>query len=161
MSLPTLHKLSSQVPSDFTQEKVSNVATCWIQSFQELCQSNPCRVVDLLLPDHPDHSLFWRDILALTWNFRTFAGGETISKFLRDRESVLRQICDCKLLAEHTQLQQPWPDVAWIQGVFTFSTDLAYCMAVVRLVPLPDNSWKAHTVFTNMQVCSITPFAFS
>ncbi|KAG8220291.1 FAD/NAD(P)-binding domain-containing protein [Butyriboletus roseoflavus] len=150
MSLPTLQRLSSQVPADFTQEKASAIATRWIKSFQGLCQSNPCRVVDLFLPDHPDHPPFWRDILALTWNFRTFAGGETISEFLRDQASVLRQICDCKPL-EHAQLQQPWPDVAWIQAVFTFSIDLAHCMAVVRLVPMPDNSWKAHTVFTNMQ----------
>lgn len=161
MSLPSLDKLGSQVPPDFTQEKVSNIATRWIQNFQESCQSDPCQVVDLLLPDHLDHTLFWRDILALTWNFRTFTGRKTITKFLQDQASVLRQICDCKLLAEHTQLQQPWPDVAWVQVVFTFSIDLAHCMAVVRLVPLSDSSWKAHTIFTNMQVCSITLFAVS
>lgn len=160
MSLPTLHKLTSQVPPDLSQEQVSNIATRWIQSFQELCQSDPCRVIDLLLPDHPDHPPFWRDILALTWNIRTFAGGDPITKFLCDRAPLLRQICDCKVLAEHTELQKPWPDVAWIQGVFTFSTDLAHCIAVVRLVPLPDNSWKAHTVFTNMKVCTLTPFTF-
>jgi hypothetical protein len=161
MSLPTLYKLNSQVPPDISQEKVFDIATRWVQNFQELCQSNPCQVVDLLLPDHPEHPPFWRDILALTWNFRTFANGETISKFLRDQASVLRQICDCNLSAEHVELQRPWPDVVWIQSVFTFSTDLAHCMAVVRLVPLPDNSWKAHTLFTNMQVRSSTHFPFS
>ena len=158
MFLPTLPKLDSQVSPDISQEEVSNIATRWIQSFQDLCRSNPRRVVDLLLPDHPEYSPFWRDILALTWNFRTFANGEAISKFLHDQASVLRQICDCKLLTEHVGLQRPWPDVAWIQGVFTFSTNFAHCMAVVRLMPLPDGSWKAHTVFTNMQVCNSALF---
>lgn len=161
MSLPTFFELNSQVPPDISQEEISNIATRWVQNFQELCQSNPCQVVDLLLPDHPEHPPFWRDILALTWSFRTFASGETISRFLRDQASVLRQICDCNLLAKHVELQRPWPDVAWIQGVFTFSTDLAHCMAVVRLVPLSDNSWRAHTLFTNMQVRSSTHFPFS
>lgn len=151
-ALPTLAKLGSEVPMGLSQEEVVCIASGWIRAFQEACKSGPSEVLAVFLPDLPGYPPFWRDILALTWDFRTFQGGEAISKFLVDRASFLSQMSEFALRPGSVDLQQPYPDITWIQAVFTFSTDHAECMGVVRLVPMPDQSWKAHTVFTNMQV---------
>ncbi|KZP29876.1 FAD/NAD(P)-binding domain-containing protein [Athelia psychrophila] len=150
-ALPTLAKLGSEVPMGLSQEEVVCIASGWIRAFQEACKSGPSEVLAVFLPDLPGYPPFWRDILALTWDFRTFQGGEAISKFLVDRASFLSQMSEFALRPGSVDLQQPYPDITWIQAVFTFSTDHAECMGVVRLVPMPDQSWKAHTVFTNMQ----------
>ncbi|KAG1721001.1 hypothetical protein EDB19DRAFT_2044478 [Suillus lakei] len=81
-------------------------------------------VIDLLADD-----VFWRDMLALTWDFHTFYS--TPSKDL-------------------VELQRSYPDIAWIQAFFDFETTVGIASGVFRLVPLADGSWKAHTVFTNL-----------
>ncbi|OJA14210.1 hypothetical protein AZE42_11318, partial [Rhizopogon vesiculosus] len=49
------------------------------------------------------------------------------------------------------ELQRPYPDLAWIQAFFDFETTVSLTSGVFRLVPLADGSWKAHTIFTNLE----------
>jgi hypothetical protein len=74
--------------------------------------------------------------------------------------SFVSQMSEFALRPGSAELQQPYPDIVWIQAVFTFSTDHAKCMGVMRLVSMPDRSWIAHTVFTTMQVgtARISPY---
>jgi ketosteroid isomerase-like protein len=141
--LPTLDKLQSKVPADVN---VREVARQWLESFASLVRSVDIDgIIDLFVED-----AFFRDILALTWDFRTFEGAPAIKKFLEDRLSEARP-SSFKLKDEFLGLQQPFPDVAWIQALFEFETNIGLCSGVLRLVPMSDGQWRAHTMFTNLE----------
>ncbi|TFK35616.1 hypothetical protein BDQ12DRAFT_714647 [Crucibulum laeve] len=167
--LPTLSKLGlSEAPKDIDALKI---AADWLSSFEAQASSaNVDGVLDLLLPgtyssssnenDPSAISFYWRDLLALTWDFRTFEGSSAVKQFLTDRlaqvkiSNVRLQIGDGK---EIVGFQQPFPDVAWIQAMFKFETAVGFASGIVRLVPftLTNNpntiKWKAHSLLTNLE----------
>jgi hypothetical protein len=166
--LPTLNKLGvSFIPKDIDALKI---ASEWFTLFADKTNSNDVNgITDLLVhssfdsarPETADQpSVYWRDLLALTWNFRTFEGTARIHKFLSDqlREAKisnlkLKMVNDAEGLAP--SFTQPFPDLAWIMGMFTFETQVGLASGVFRLVPTLDKQqqlrWKAHCIFTNLE----------
>lgn len=142
-SLPTLDKLRATIPDDLNAMKV---ATEWLGSFESLAKSQDIEGFNKIFVE----DAYFRDILALTWDFRTFEGIHDIKKLLKDRlpETKPRMF---KLKDEFVDLQRPYPDLAWIQAVFEFETDVGLASGVFRLVPTTGGEWKAHTVFTNLE----------
>jgi hypothetical protein len=63
--LVTLHELGASVLPDLDAKKV---ATEWFARFNDSIASNDTQVLSSLFV----LGAFWRDILALTWDFRTF-----------------------------------------------------------------------------------------
>ncbi|KIM76995.1 hypothetical protein PILCRDRAFT_796588 [Piloderma croceum F 1598] len=142
-SLPTLDNLRSKIPAEVD---VGAVAGKWLESFAEhVGSAEIAGLIDLFAED----ALF-RDILALTWDFRTFEGTHAIKKFLEDRLPVAKPT-SFKLNEKYLSLQQPYPDVAWIQCLFEFETNIGIGSGVFRLIPMTNGHWKAHTVFTNLE----------
>ncbi|KAF8150950.1 hypothetical protein B0H34DRAFT_730728 [Crassisporium funariophilum] len=171
--LPTLIKLGNpSVPRDLDAVKV---ATEWLAAFAQFAEQGDIDgVLSLLVnsnfasnlfkptgKDNPaspaDIAVYWRDLLALTWDFRTFEGTEKIKQFLTDRLAGSK-LSSFKLRQDTPpQLQTPYPDLAWIQLMFTFETKAGLGSGIVRLVPLPDTAkdsslclWRAHSIFTNL-----------
>jgi hypothetical protein len=166
--LPTFDKLGvSNIPADFDASKVTSE---WFASFSERLVSGDVEgVVDLLvrssfdsaIPEtHNQASVYWRDLLALTWDFRTFEGTTRIRKFLNDRledakisNLQLKTVNDANGLAP--SFMQLFPDLAWITGMFTFETAVGLGSGVFRLVPTLDEqqgiSWKGHSILTNLE----------
>ncbi|KAH9484720.1 Indole-3-pyruvate monooxygenase YUCCA1 [Psilocybe cubensis] len=142
--LPTLDHLGvSSVSLDVDAKKIAND---WLASFSAAAtQGDVDAIISLLLPD-----AFWRDMLALTWNLRTFSGKQKISKFLTDRLG-LSKLHDFKIRQELVGLQQPYPDLVWISLMFDFMTGVGGASGIARLVPTPNGEWKAHVVFTNLE----------
>lgn len=142
-SLPTLNKLGAKVPANVDPKKV---ATEWLESFASCVRSRdvPC-IMELFVED----ALF-RDILALTWNFRTFEGADAIGSFIQDRLQEAEP-SSFKLKDEFLHLQQPYPDLVWIQAFFEFETTVGLASGIFRLVPTSDGTRKAHTMFTNLE----------
>ncbi|KAF8843041.1 FAD/NAD(P)-binding domain-containing protein [Paxillus ammoniavirescens] len=143
--LPTLQKLGSTVDPNVDVQAVAND---WFTRFAKAAGDNDVpRVLDLLLDD-----VFWRDMLALTWDFHTFEGKNAVSKFLEDQLKVIQpQPNSFRLRKDLVELQWPYEDIAWIQAFFDFDTSVGHASGVFRLVPLPDGSWKAHVVYTNLE----------
>ncbi|KIJ18588.1 hypothetical protein PAXINDRAFT_153831 [Paxillus involutus ATCC 200175] len=143
--LPTLQKLGSTVDPNLDVQAVAND---WFARFAKAAGDNDVpRVLDLLLDD-----VFWRDMLALTWDFHTFEGKNAVSKFLEDQLKVIQpQPNSFRLRKDLVELQRPYEDIAWIQAFFDFDTSAGHASGVFRLVPLPDGSWKAHVVYTNLE----------
>ena len=167
-SLPTLNKLKiSSLPENIDAFKI---ASGWFTLFADKITSNDIDgIMSLLvqssfdsarLDTHDQPSIYWRDLLALTWNFRTFEGSARIHKFLTDRLQTTK-ISNLKLKITNDGeglapiFIQSYPDLVWIMGFFTFETDIGLASGIFRLVPTLGEQqqirWKAHSIFTNLE----------
>ena len=136
-----LPQLDKPLPEDLN---VTEIAREWLSKFASAIQSGEtAEVVNLLVDDS-----FWRDVLAITWDFRTFRGHPGIRKFLDDRLHIAN--LTTFELGDATLVKLP-PSVAWIQGIFTFEVaEFGLGSGVFRLIPAPDGQWKAYTVYTGL-----------
>ncbi|KAI9573940.1 FAD/NAD(P)-binding domain-containing protein [Boletus coccyginus] len=144
-TLPTLHSLGSVIDPSLD---VQTVVNDWFAKFAKaIGLKDVPAIVDLFLDN-----CFWRDMLALTWDFRTFEGRNALYKFLKDQLSVFSPRSDTfSLQYDSIELQRPYEDIAWIQAFFNFDTNVGHASGVLRLVPLPDGAWKAYVVYTNLE----------
>jgi hypothetical protein len=122
------------------------VAQKWFETFANYVQAAD---VDGVLGQLVDDA-FWRDMLALTWDFRTFFGHNRIQRFLADRLATTK-VSDLQLDTQSATVGRPYPDIAWVQAFFTFSTAVGTGTGIFRLVLTPSGDWKAHTVFTGLE----------
>ena len=123
----------------------ATVAKEWLETFAAFIS---LKEIDGILRIVCEDAL-WRDILALTWDIRTFDGATRIRQFLSDRLSISKmQRFKPK---GPPVLQKPAPDLAWIVAMFEFENDVGLCSGVVRLVPTSDGKWRAYTIFTNLE----------
>lgn len=105
------------------------------------------RIAALLADD-----VYWRDLLALSWDIRTFAGpigcGEAMAAFARDRRPS-GFVFD----APSMKVVDRGPLGVAIEALFDFQTDIGWCQGHVRLRQSGDGSgyWKAWTVFTSLK----------
>ncbi|KZT40144.1 FAD/NAD(P)-binding domain-containing protein [Sistotremastrum suecicum HHB10207 ss-3] len=148
-TLPTLSTLGLQEAPAAAQVQAPAIAASWLKQFaSNINEGNVDGIVAQFIPDS-----FWRDALALTWDFRTFHGQSEIRTFATERLSQVK-VTDVSLQSgPHLDAiyQTPFPDIAWIQAFFTFSTEIGLASGVLRLVPLPSGEWKAHTIFTKLE----------
>ncbi|KAI6168813.1 FAD/NAD(P)-binding domain-containing protein [Pisolithus thermaeus] len=122
------------------------IANAWFTAFADAMSSkDTTSVVDLLTDE-----AFWRDMLALTWDYHTYEGRDRVKKFLTDQLPKF-SLSTFKLREDLVELQTPFEDLAWIQGYFTFDTTVGHASGIFRLVPLANGSWKGHTVYTNLE----------
>ena len=167
-SLPTFNKLGiSSLPDNIDALKI---ASDWFALFAKKIDSRDIDGIanlmiqssfDSALPEtHDQPSVYWRDVLALTWDFRSFEGTTRIHKFLSDLLPATK-ISSLRLKTSNDgegmapSIVRPYPDLAWIMAFFTFETDVGLASGIFRLVPTLDEQqhlqWRAHYVFTNLE----------
>ena len=141
--LPTLERLGVDEP---TVTSAAEVATAWFEAFSgAIASSDVTGILDLFLDGG-----FWKDALALTWDFRTIEGKEGIKKLL-DHRLVPTGLIDLRLSHEPPQvpeLQKMFPDLVLLRLCFEFGTKVGKGTGVIYLVPVPDSKWKAYTIYT-------------
>ncbi|KAG6897057.1 hypothetical protein C0992_004376 [Termitomyces sp. T32_za158] len=143
-ALPTLQKLNATIPADLD---VKAVAKAWFAAFTQSIEAGDAQsVAKLFVGDG-----YWRDMLALTWDFRTFSGVLKITQFLADRLGSVQPSAFALRDDAYLALQQPYPDLAWINLFFDFETPTGIASGIARLVPTANGEWKAHTVYTNLE----------
>ena len=141
--LPTLERSGLSAPPEVDP---AVVAQTWFKTFANYIQANDVDgILDRLVED-----AFWRDMLAFTWDLRTFYGRDRIKQFLVDRLSIT-ELSKLELDTTSAALWRPYPDIAWVQTFFTFSTAVGTGSGIFRLVPTPNGDWKAHAIFTNLE----------
>ena len=152
-ALPTVAKLGISPPD---QVDPVNIAGEWLEKLQAAVSPSPNgnididRILDLFQPD-----AFWRDILSLTWDFRTFFGTAQIKTFLQDR--IANPTLGDKthlnnLKLESANVIKPYDDITWIEALFTFKVGTwGAGDGVFRLVLSPEGIWKGFTIYTNLQ----------
>ena len=142
-SLPTLERLNAKLPENVDAKAV---ASQWFQNFAKSVENKDAEAIASLLVDFA----FWRDMFALTWDFRTFEGSQGIKQFLSDTLTPVG-LSGLQLDKALVELQQPYPDIVWIQGIFIFETNVGRGRGVFRLVPTSSGEWKAHVIYTNLE----------
>lgn len=142
--LPTLDNLNATVPDDVDAH---SIASEWLAALAAALESdsNLAAINSLFVEDS-----WWRDMLSLTWDFRTFRGISSIITFLKDRIRFTHPK-SFSLRQDLLGLQRPYHDIAWINALFDFETDVGIGFGVFRLVPTANGEWKAHTVYTNLE----------
>lgn len=154
--LPTLDRLDVN-PDALDNLPALQIAQDWLQSFTFAIAAEGAKPDDVLRFFQPD--AWWRDILALTWDFRSFQGHARISKFLADR--ILSSTAGWKDITiasgegMKTALLRLYPDLAWVQFFINFTTNEGTGVGVVRLIPTNNPkgqgiTWKAFMVFTTL-----------
>ena len=142
VDLPTFDKLGVTKPK-VSPEEAKEIGTKWVNEFARNVASNN---IDGILASVTD-DCWWRDILALTWDLRTFQAKDSIKKFLKDR---LKQgnVKDIKVTI--TNYDDLYPDLAWVRVHFAFENTAGGGIGVARLVPTKTSSggvvWKAYNV---------------
>jgi hypothetical protein len=133
--------LDKPFPADLN---ATEIAREWFSRFAPLVQSgDAAEIANLLVSDS-----FWRDVLAITWDFRTFRGPASIKEFL-DHRLKIANLTNFNL-EDATVVQLP-PAIGWIQGIFSFEVGgFGLGSGVFRLIPAPDGGWKAYTVYTSL-----------
>ena len=94
---------------------------------------------------------WWRDILALTWDLRTFPGQDLIAAALREWWPA-RRLAGFWLEDTAPEMFERRTQGWTIEAFFTFETDVARCRGHVRLFTAPGSGeWKAWTLLTAME----------
>ncbi|PPQ73074.1 hypothetical protein CVT26_014640 [Gymnopilus dilepis] len=141
--IPTLDKLGATLPADI-EIHAARIAEGW---FKEFAQAISIGDTEALLNIFCEDAL-WRDVYAFTWDIRTFDGSAKIKSFLEARLPVTEiHTLEWK---DFVRYQKPFPDTAWILGLFGLETRVTSCTVVFRIVPTSTGKWKAYTIFTNL-----------
>jgi cation diffusion facilitator CzcD-associated flavoprotein CzcO len=129
-------------------EQARAIADQWLADFQGAIDAgDPAAAAALFLPDG-----YLRDLLALTWDLRTFSGREAITEALKDvlasrTISALAQSDQRPEVFERRRFGQT------VEVFFTFDTDIAACRGHLRLLRSDDAArpWQAWTVATSLE----------
>jgi hypothetical protein len=131
------------------------VAQQWLSSL-EAALSSPSITNDQI--DNLFHSdSYWRDHVALQWDFRTIQSASKITSFLQEFQPVC-QLSKLSLQAEGKYVphintpEKGAPGIDFVASMFHFETKFGKGSGILRLT-LDDSGtqWKAYVVYTSLQ----------
>lgn len=145
VSLPTLDKLQVKLPEAINPHEV---AAGWLQTFSKAVDSGN---IDAILALFVEDGL-WRDMLALTWDFRTIHGTSRIRKLL-EACLVKTKVTSIRLAEQRAKEPSLFtiPGLVWVQAFFDFETAVGLASGIFRVVPCSNGAWKAHVMYTNLE----------
>jgi hypothetical protein len=100
--------------------------------------SDTNKIVSHFLPDG-----FWRDLVSLSWDFRTLRNPTTIKAFLDDGDRLKSAGLELLELDGAPALVKANEDFTWIQCFFNFETKIARGRGFFRLMADDNGTWKA------------------
>ena len=145
-SLPSIPKLSLHSGVDRNKINVEEIVSTWLAKLQDvLTERSFDDLSGIFIED-----CWWRDILGLTWDFRSKHGQKAIGEYLHGADGHLEDIQAIKLGG----LKPILLDIAgmiWIQSGFTFKNQHGEGRGIVRLANVDQHNWKAWIVFTQLE----------
>lgn len=126
-------------------DSARQIAQCWLDSFSAAIRSpDPSALAQLLAAN-----VYWRDILAFTWDIRTFSGRQDTIDGLIHFASI-REPHRFKLEADDVKVVERSEWGVSIEAVCTFQTDIGLGQGHFRLSDAGGDvgNWSAWTVFT-------------
>ncbi|OZJ03213.1 hypothetical protein BZG36_04538 [Bifiguratus adelaidae] len=126
--------------------KPKEIAQAWLSQFNQAVHKADAAAVDrLFLPNG-----YWRDLMALTWNFRTVQTPGAIKAFWQEH------LADAMLSNIHLQSPEPQEvranvDFCWVQAFFSFETKVGRGRGLVRLMKDNEGEYRAMTLYTGLE----------
>jgi hypothetical protein len=127
----------------------THVAQEWIDRFATVVAGGNVSLLHTVVHDES----WWRDALALSWDYHTIHGLSTLTAFLQSRLSDIG-FGSFKLREQGSFTPNQvtlTEDISWIESVFSFETAVGRGEGVFRLTPNKDGNWKAYIVYTAIQ----------
>lgn len=126
------------------------ICSTWISSFNHLLSVNGVEATALFLKE-----AYWRDLLCMSWDFRTLQGPLQIAEFVASASQDCR-ICHVSLDHSAAYKDPQATDLGGataIQAFLRIETRSGRGRGLVRLVPTSDDggSWKAFTLLTSLE----------
>lgn len=155
VQLPATKALGGVTADEITSVNPIKVASEWLDGFSKsLSKGDVNGVLASLAKD-----AWWRDLLALTWDLRSFQGQDNIKQFLSDR---LQQGSISNVQLTNAAVDKLYDDLAWLRLHFSFDTPVGSGVGVARLVRIKNSDgtkWKAHHVATILETLNDFPEA--
>ncbi|PGH12616.1 hypothetical protein AJ80_06675 [Polytolypa hystricis UAMH7299] len=141
-----LPNLSSRgLPADTSTVDVNAVVAEWFQRFDKCLSSNDASDVQAVFRE----DAWVRDMLTLSWDFRTLNGLDNITAYLQENAggAKLRNMRARNTGPFQPALKMPAPGVHWLETMFDFETEVGRGSGVLRLVfEEKDNAWKVYLI---------------
>jgi cation diffusion facilitator CzcD-associated flavoprotein CzcO len=118
------------------------IVASWVSAFADAVDAKDVARVTGLFSSDP----WWRDLYALTWDVTALHGAEKIAGML---EGVL-QPRDFGNISFDDSVKTELVADMFVQGFYTFTTDVGVGRGVVRLVQ-EDGEWKCWTISTDLR----------
>lgn len=136
-------------PSTIRALDPRTIAQQWITKLEaQLASGNLSQVSELF---HEES--WWRDMLALDWDFHTVQNRSGIQDFV-SRNQPRAQLSVFRLQHEgkfQPKLDRPVEGLSWISSIFFFETRVGRGSGVLRLTQNEAGTWKAYSVYTSLQ----------
>ncbi|TCD67475.1 hypothetical protein EIP91_012336 [Steccherinum ochraceum] len=140
-TLPTLEHLNVTLPDDLDAQEI---AQAWVTRFSDAVKTKD--VTAILKEVHPEG--WWRDLVALTWDTRTFQGADRMRQFLNDRLTETKFSVGATILS--VLLAKPYPGVVWIVAQFSFETVTGTGLGTTFLIPTHSGEWVSYIICTDL-----------
>ncbi|KAK9443242.1 Monooxygenase [Metarhizium brunneum] len=147
--LPSLPELRLHTPRDAIDAQA--IVAQWLSQLQKCFEQ---RVYDDMAHLFID-DCWWRDILGLAWDFTTKQGRDTIGAYLTSSEVSLDNLSPSAGGLKPALVE--WGEMAFVQSGFVFGTRHGQGRGLVRLAHGADDTWKAWTVFTQLEELKQSP----
>ena len=147
IKLPTSSPLS--ITAEVGELSPKNIATQWIHKLEAVLNANDVSQLSNIM--HSDS--WWRDMLGLSWDFRTLRGLPKISSYISENQGRVR-LHNIKLRPEGKftpKVVTPVAGIVWIESMFDFESKVGSGSGMVRLLEDPNGVWKGSMIYTALQ----------
>jgi cation diffusion facilitator CzcD-associated flavoprotein CzcO len=118
----------------------------WLADFGHALEARDAAAIEgLFLADG-----WWRDLLAFTWDLRTFHGAEAIAGAFDATLDSARPSGFVLTEGKEPVLVEVDETTRWVQAFFDFETAVARGSGFFRVMPDANGSWKGWTVLTTV-----------
>jgi hypothetical protein len=127
----------------------AGIAQLWTKDFNAILDLRDASKLTTLF--HQD--CWWRDQLALSWDFRTIRSLPTVIEYVQGNlaRSQLGNVTLRTDGAFAPSVKQPLDGLEWVQSMFDFETKTGAGSGVIRLIQGSDGAWKAYAISTMLQ----------
>ncbi|KAL4917597.1 hypothetical protein BDW62DRAFT_218086 [Aspergillus aurantiobrunneus] len=151
MSLAQNHYIIQlpKTPSLHRAPEPRSIAQQWITDLDVLLRTNDFSSLPRLFHDES----WWRDLLCLTWDFRSIQNLSGIKDFVAQNQPRA-QLSAFRLQHEgkcQPKLEHPVAGLTWISTMFFFETRVGRGSGILRLTQNQDGVWKAYAINTSLQ----------
>lgn len=158
ITLPRFAKSTEATTSpNQAPESPQAIASQWLTAFSAILASNSTSQ----LPSVIHEEGWWRDQLALTWDFRTCQGLSKITNELFPHHIRKAHLHNFQIVPEGKFVPhkiEPLPDLEWVEFMVTFANDVGTGKGMIRLACCPTTHvWKAHMIYTALQTLDAYP----